>query len=219
MIISLHIPKSAGTSFRFSLKEHFGSALLEDYGTRPLRIPFELGRKKAESFNRKIKFGKYSGTSCIHGHFLAAKYSAFVGRATFITWLRNPVDRLYSNYYHILRNHPGARNTIPFRVRREGWTLEEYCFSPLMKNYCSNFFWNFDISAFEFIGIVENYETELDFFFRNFLGSGTQPFKENTNPDNEPYRIDPDMRNELEKFHALDMSLYNRALDIASSRR
>ncbi len=218
MIISLHIPKSAGTSFKMSLKSHFGRALLEDYGTRPLRLPFEKGRAKAESFNRKIKVRKYEHLQCIHGHFLAAKYAAFTGRATYITWLRNPVDRLYSNYYHILRNRPGARDTIPYKVKKENWSLEEYCFSPLLRNYCSNFFWNFDISNFQFIGIVENYEAELEFFFDRFLGASTYLYRENVNPYGEQVGIDPQLRIELEKFHSIDMSLYNMALEMSSAR-
>jgi len=219
VIISLHIPKSAGTSFKLSLKEHFGDALLEDYGTRPMRVPFERGRKRAEKFNKRIQFDNYKNVHCIHGHFIAAKYASFRGNALFITWLRDPIERLYSNYFHIMRISESARNTIPRKVRKEKWTLEEYCFHPLMKNFCSNFFWGFDISNFDFVGIVERFESEMEYFSSTFLDTTSNLFRVNANPDLEEYLIDPGLRADLEKFHSIDMEMYHRALEASLSRR
>jgi len=200
------------------MQEHFGKALKEDYGTRPLRVPFEQGRKDATSFNQRINKKKFRKTQCIHGHFLAIKYAAFKGEAAFITWLRNPIERLYSNYNHILRNRRVALNTIPYMVIKEGLTLEEYCFHPLVQNFCSNFFYGFSIFDFDFIGISENYDAEMTFFARKYLGKDVRSFKANVNPHGGQYRVDPGLRHELEAFHAEDMKMYLGAVELSRLR-
>ena len=39
MIISVHLPKTAGKSFEAALRTRFEGALLEDYGTFPMNTP------------------------------------------------------------------------------------------------------------------------------------------------------------------------------------
>ena len=74
MLISLHLPKTGGTSFRASLREMFGSRLLEDYcdlplNTRPLR-------RKSHALIQcfALRHQRFPEFDCIHGHFLPLKY-------------------------------------------------------------------------------------------------------------------------------------------------
>ena len=73
MLVSVHIPKTGGSSLRRSVLEpFFGDRLLLDYHDAP------LSRDAAER-NRKALAWKPSPDlldryDCVHGHFLATKY-------------------------------------------------------------------------------------------------------------------------------------------------
>ncbi len=100
MLISLHMPKTAGGSFLKALEGHFGDALLKDYDN-PMHVPaFE---RNLHALQESISNGKreLKDFNCIHGHFLPLKYLLYSvrQRATFITWIREPVERLLSHYY------------------------------------------------------------------------------------------------------------------------
>lgn len=58
-IVSIHVPKTGGTSFIEILRGHFGDKLLLDYGLNESDsiAPFQAG-----------------AFDCVHGHFPATKY-------------------------------------------------------------------------------------------------------------------------------------------------
>jgi hypothetical protein len=47
MLISLHFPKTAGSSFGRSLARHFGARFQRDYGDHPINTPPSLRNLKA----------------------------------------------------------------------------------------------------------------------------------------------------------------------------
>ena len=113
MIISMHAPKSGGTSFKTILNQHFGKSLLEDYSDKPINQSTEKRNQDAEKHNSSLNFlkkatYKLKGIQCIHGHFLPYKYHKFKTdkNVYFVTWLRDPVERLISHYYHWHRVNP-----------------------------------------------------------------------------------------------------------------
>lgn len=100
MIISVHLPKTGGKSFEAALQTRFGASLLEDYGTFPMNTPpYERVRAAVEAsvINADADF---TGVACIHGHLLPVKYLLMAARrdVTFVTWVREPVQRMLSNY-------------------------------------------------------------------------------------------------------------------------
>ena len=215
----MHIPKAAGTSFSIALKEYFGDSLIEDYGTRPFRVRYDVARKKAEKFNQKLKLNQYLNVKCIHGHFLALKYANFKNYdATFITWLRDPVERLISNYYHIIRGQKDVKGTFSNLVHTEKWDLETYCSHPLNRNPCEKIFHDFGIDNFEFVGIVENYLSDLKFFSENYLHKPLNIYFKNQKPENQQFYIDSNLRSKIERFHSIDVEIYRQALAKSNSR-
>jgi hypothetical protein len=220
MIISLHIPKTAGTSFRMALEEHFGDSMIKDYGTRPFRVRYEVARKKAEKFNRKLKVEKYLNVSCIHGHFLAIKYANLKNLdATFITWLRDPVERLISNYYHIIRGQKSIKGTFSYLVHSKNWDLETYWLHPLNRNPYEKIFRDFGLENFQFVGIVENYRSDLKFFSENYLHKLLNSYFENQRPETQKFNIDSVLRSKIENFHSIDVEIYQQALAKSNNRK
>ena len=47
ILVSVHLPKTAGSSFREVLKGHFGEKMLLDYGDMPINTPREKRNAKA----------------------------------------------------------------------------------------------------------------------------------------------------------------------------
>ena len=160
---------------------------------------------------------------CIHGHFLPLKYRWLRCKQPrqFVIWLRDPIERLASHYYYWLRNYQ-REQAGPLRIRmvEEGWSLERFCFSPEMRNLYSEFLWGFPYRRFDFVGVVENYESDFCYFSERYLGRQAAPQVLNTNPEkvSDRYIEAPGLRAELERFHARDMRLYRVALDASNDR-
>src|ERR1700678_709074 len=91
MVISVHVPKSAGTSFRRVLDEVCGARIWDNYGTI-----FSRDQARAELVP--------PGARIIHGHFIADAFDDLFPRRRLVTWVRHPVERLVSNYHHFLRS-------------------------------------------------------------------------------------------------------------------
>jgi len=100
LLVSVHLPKTAGTSFAASLEEIYGSKLLRDYSDIPINTPAYERNKMALQAGICNAEKDFRDVECIHGHFLPVKYLLFSDKrqTTFVTWMRNPVERVLSHY-------------------------------------------------------------------------------------------------------------------------
>ncbi len=86
-IISVHVPKTAGTTFKKVLQQIYtDQEIFFDY---PHRGPLHNKMLAKDSANVRV----------IHGHFPANKYELKFPKARKIIWLRNPIIRLISHYF------------------------------------------------------------------------------------------------------------------------
>lgn len=222
MLISLHLPKTAGTSFSTSLEEYFGDKLVKDYNDKPINthaVQRVLTATTSLVFNFKRDF---KATECIHGHFLPFKYllSSYSHDIQFITWMRNPADRLVSHYNYWYETYdPNVSATLHKRVVEESWSLEKFCFSKELRNLYSQFLFAFPIEKFSFIGITENYDADFKFFARKYLSEDIEAHRVNeSSKKNNEQLIDEGFVKEVERYHAADVALYRRAIEMSHSR-
>lgn len=105
MIVFLHIPKTAGSTFQFILENTFGlSACHTDHNKRP------FFKQDDYEFARKL----YPGMKSLAGHNLSDPLSLNLPAPFHITFLREPVARVFSHYQDtILTGH-------------KTWTFEEF---------------------------------------------------------------------------------------------
>ena len=217
MLVSLHLPKTAGTSLRYAMRAHYGGRLLEDYDAPPMQVA--RGRRELSA----VRSGLASRRSladdvvAIHGHFLPVKYSiALRGRtARYATWLRDPVERVLSHYHYWCRDYAGDDPAQPLRNRvvAERWSLERFCLGPEMRNLYRQYLWGFDPARFEFVGITERYEHDFAAFARRYLDGNGAATLELHNPERggDRYAIDPVLRARIARHHAADVALYEWA--------
>jgi len=221
MIISLHLPKTAGTSFGSTLERHFGGGLLKDYGDLPINTPVYERNKAA--LRASLSETDLSGVECIHGHFLPIKFLLLASkrRVTFVTWMRNPVDRVVSHYFFWKKHYdPVTAPSLQRQVVEENWSLERFCLGLELKDLYWQFLWGFPLEYFDFVGISEFYADDLAYFAAHYLHAQTEPRKLNAGDEGERgYTVDASLRRKIESFHAIDVNLYQRALAKRHARR
>lgn len=214
MIISIHIPKTAGATFAKLLEAKYARRLRKDYEDMPASLEYTLTNKF--NFNPFKISNLQTIFSCmtknvIHGHFVYEKYSA-IPNAQFITWLRDPVKRLLS-HYHYWHRHPAPNNsTYRYMIDNNLSILEFAKLKPLI-NLQNRFISNRKLDAFEFIGITEHFEKSIIRFNKIFDSNLATNLKTNSNPSGSLYEdIEPSIIQRIRDLNLEDMKLYETAL-------
>lgn len=223
MLISVHMPKTAGSSFQASLAAHYGETLKLRYEDRPLHRSAWSRNVDAAWHCLQNSGSPLTGVHCIHGHFLPLRYRFIRPERPlrFVTWLREPVQRLLSHYHYWLRSYePGQSGLLHQRMIEEKWTLEQFALCKELRNLYGKFLWGFPLERFDFIGITEDYATELAQFSQQILNAPVVIEQYNRNPDqtDEKYQVSKTLRTSIEAAHAGDIRLYQRALDMRDRR-
>jgi hypothetical protein len=159
-IISTHVPKTAGTSFRNMLYDAYGEEnILSDYDDDPVnplsRYSIDPGYYHR---NKIVTLGKYKA---VHGHFAPSKYQ-YINNAVRIMFLRHPIDNIISIYYY-WKNLSITDSPILNYVRDCNLSIIEFASLPRMRwLYTKTYFGDCDMSTFDFIGDYSRYDDDLD---------------------------------------------------------
>jgi hypothetical protein len=147
MVISIHIPKTGGTSLGQILGGVYGENLWVNYEFQ---------------WNREISFKAFipSGTKCLHGHFEFDAFDEIYPDALKITWLRDPVERTISLYNHIM-NKPDSDNDIIMELYHSKPSLIDFSSIPWVSNNALNYLGDSKPENFAFIGFLESFNESL----------------------------------------------------------
>ena len=200
MILSLHIPKTAGVTIRNVLKRHFGPGFVLWYW----QITDAWGRVHPDV---------PAGADCVHGHVAADQLAAKFPFGRLITWVRDPVQRVVSSYYHRLRD-PDWQHPVCLELHRKKLSLADYAALPLVRNEMSRFFGRTRPDDYLFIGVVEEFDASFR-RMRQLLGiSDATAGCDNRNPAKvgERYELDPGLHQEILQLNAADALLYASCL-------
>lgn len=212
MIVSVHIPKTAGRSFQHDLALAFGPRLLADYGDL-----VELGTAEAHAHNERRRAEMVANAAMIaerydviHGHFTARKYADVFPDATLVTMMRNPYQHAMSSYEHALRSalhtHPDIRR---FHERRMSAVdvIETY------PDHQTRYMDGVPLEAFALVGMTERY-AQTAALFEAIIGTPMPRarLRRNVNPRKpaESYEIPPEVRRAVDRRRAADVEMYRR---------
>ena len=159
---------------------------------------------------------------CIHGHFQPLKYllAAPENRIKFVTWMRDPVDRLISHFNFWQRSYnPKTAKPHHKKVVEEDWSLEQFCLSSDFKNIYCQYLWAFPLEYFDFIGITEHFEEDLAVFSEKYLeGSLNQYQRLVAKRKSSKHCFDSALLKKIEDHHSADIALYQSALKLRQMR-
>jgi hypothetical protein len=201
-LISVHLPKTAGTTF--------GKILTQIY--KPHQICYDYPNLPESTTPLT------SETKVIHGHFYGNKYDAQFPQAKKIIWLRHPISRLIS-YYFFWKTHPKGK--VPLNMDRI--SLVEFSETPETRNQITTTVVN--LNNFYFVGIQELFAEDIAELAAILGWSNIDTHYENTNPFPEYYQYCEEIWSDqitishLAISNHLDMELYEKALELRATRR
>ncbi|NEP42454.1 MAG: sulfotransferase family 2 domain-containing protein [Okeania sp. SIO2H7] len=215
-IISVHIPKTAGTAFRNVLIKVYGEdKVLADYKKK------NINELLTEIETKKIK--------AIHGHFKVEKYENHFAEAKRIIWLREPIKRLISNYWHqitrIKKRIMGLELAdLDKELSKEA--LLSYASQHQIRNLMSSYFKTRGLKDFWFVGITEFLQEDLTFIKEKLGWPNVNALKINKHQYADKYRnftkkifLDEELMEKLRSLHLKDIELYERALKLRENNR
>lgn len=214
-LVSIHIPKTAGTSFRNTLKEVYQAEkvirldinLLDEV----IHIDEQLWRKKKLA----------SEVEVAHGHFSPFLFEKLfrTSPTPFITWLRHPVERVISNFYYLEKrlqeelDEKSKGLNILSKMQR---TLMEYAADPLNQNRMAKFLHGKPLDDFAFVGIQEHYLEDLHYLGKQLGWQQIPHFQHNTT--GKARIVSALQREEIARLNQEDMALYQAALALREKR-
>ena len=215
-LLSLHIPKTAGTSFRNILKTVYG---------RKSVIRFDINECSGITVNGKT-FNKNKLSHNIkvaHGHFEFATVFSYLNidnEVPVITWLRDPVERVISNYFYLktiltgLFKEDKELMIVGHRMFR---SLTEFAAADINRNRMSEFLHGASLKDFLFVGLVEYFDDDLKYLAEIFKWNQIHYIKHNATgklKEEVPEKI----KAQILKWNEKDALLYQEALELRKQR-
>jgi SAM-dependent methyltransferase len=202
-LLSMHIPKTAGTSFRKFLEQLYGSRLRLMYSEADT----------APRLRDKVRVDP--STLCLHGHFQADALFPQLPGAALITWIRDPVQRVISSYFQMLRNPECAEESAFNKAFfQENWSIMEFARKDEIRRQVLWYFNAVPLADFFFIGVSEWYEASMALFCHRM---GIEPMTSvndslNTNPNRQQstYPLSELQLREFKTLFVEEFSLYDQ---------
>jgi Sulfotransferase family len=202
-IISIHVPKTGGTTFGNILQRVYGgNRIFLDY---PWQDPVDTVER-----DHHLK--------AIHGHFSASKYQNFPAHIKRIVWIRNPIDRLISHYFY-WKSLPVSHQAGDLHryVIENNLGLLDFAKISAIRNHISQWYINIALNEFYFVGIHEFFEDDWNHLSRllKFESFEVSSQNENKNKNYQLFKKSTEFREIILKLIDLnseDMHLYQSAL-------
>jgi hypothetical protein len=220
-LIFLHIPKAAGSTVQKMVMQHYPGALSYIFtGDTAQWLEFP-----------KMSEDDRASLDVILGHVHYGIHEHLPDPATYITMLRDPVDRVVSHYYYVLSN---PDHYLHRKIARRGYTLEEFAITRISheldndqvrwltslhhfdvrvgdvdRSLLEEAKWNLE-NGIAAVGLLERFHESLTCFERAFgWEDSSMPSPRNVNPDRPPLsEIDPRALAAIREVNHFDVELY-----------
>jgi hypothetical protein len=209
-ILFVHVPKTAGTSFRNAANQSAKiDHVLCDYGKDNETTTFRINYANYYS-NDKLSVElilRSHENYILTGHFSVNRYKRFFFPYEIGIFIRNPVNRVLSNYYHKQRKEQFEGGIEEFIQTNAADNLQLKHFGELAPEY------------FGFIGISERYQDSITLV--NALYSiDLEVLSLNLNPEKKSssYEIEDKITHMISELNCKEIELYKTAEKLFLSR-
>jgi hypothetical protein len=194
-LISVHVPKCAGTSLLSALVGAYGAAAVyidnEDAPGHPTS-PVNLDPVGYFAGFGRSGYPFLAGKSVVHGHVHIGKYDCLPDRCLRATFLRHPVARAISHFRY-WQQHPRRSHPLHHYMLDNQLDILRFAGLPLIRYFYSRtFFGGVDRSRFDFIGCVETLEPDLS-RLGQMIGRPLEFLVENVTADGTDRVEDPEV--------------------------
>lgn len=205
----VHIPKTAGTSFRKGAEKYFTpERIVYDYGpnakaTSPfVKESLHVDQPDFWQFRQAL-----DNPAMIVGHVPIVRFVSLWGAGNTISFLREPLQRIASEYEHFVRN-----------MDYKG-SFKEFYLEPGMRNRQRRALYGVNLEAIGFIGLTERYAESLEMLNDRFATRIPEREDNQGKPRLEDeYEFDEEDLVELRKLNRRDIELYHYASALFDSR-
>lgn len=210
-MLFIHIPKTAGTSFRKSAEQYFKKAYVA--------YDYSLNSPETSSLIRENVYEKNDPLLLSHqlknfeikflsGHVPASKYIHILGVRDTVTFLRDPVQRIVSEYQHFVRHNNYTGD------------LKSFYKKPQFINRQKKMLQGIPIKSIGYLGITEHYDDSLKGINRHFkLELPNLELNMGRESKSTCYNLDEDTLKEISELNKDDILLYKTSSEIFTERK
>ncbi len=210
-LLFIHIPKTAGTSFREGAEIAFGEdKIFKDYEKKSpetSELVFE------HVYRRRDLYGLYkaiyeNSIEFIAGHYSIKKYLPVVEIGRAVAFVRDPVQRVVSEYKHFVRNYGYEKS------------FEEFYHAPRFRNCQHRLLNGVPFESIGFLGLTEQYEFSLALLNQKY-GLEIPFLAVNVGKESitDVHDLAPETIKSIQNLNQGDMALYHLASLMFDQRR
>ncbi len=206
-LISIHVPKTGGRSFR--------EILFQVYDERKVT---KLNRNELTNAKAPVTKELLGQAAVLHGHlsYEQVRRLHLSTGAKLVTWLRNPVERIFSNYcFRLRRALEGSVSTIGSEA-----ALDDFARKPGQRNQMASFLEGIELAEMFFVGVTECFSADVQDLGRRLHWDEFDLVWDNANT-NFKRKIpppSPQQRELVRRLNERDVALYQEALELRNER-
>ena len=204
----VHIPKTAGTSFKRAAQDYFGKdGVVNNYGensieTTPWVKDVVLDNKDLPMLYRRLK---QEGVGLYTGHLASLPTANVFPIKHVVTFMRRPMAQVLSHYHHYARWYGYEKS------------IEDFVKNPGFKNLQTRYLKGLPLQLIGFVGLTESYNDSVR-LYNAFSGFNVEVREDNINSHHSSAEVSSELSSLIAEHNKDDNALYAHAVALFKER-